>query len=42
VPLFYPPQQWVAHRDHIRHPAKTSLSGFLPETWWYQPSSQPK
>jgi peptide/nickel transport system substrate-binding protein len=42
VPLFYPPQQWVAHWDYIRHPAKTSLSGFVPETWWYQPPSQPK
>jgi peptide/nickel transport system substrate-binding protein len=42
VPLFYPPQQWVAHWDYIRHPARMSLSGFVPETWWYQPPRQPK
>jgi peptide/nickel transport system substrate-binding protein len=42
VPLFYPPQQWVAHWDYIRHPGRMSLSGFVPETWWYQPPSQPK
>jgi len=42
VPLFYPPQQWVAHWDHVRHPTKTSLSGFLPETWWHQAPGQTK
>ncbi|HEY4919382.1 MAG TPA: extracellular solute-binding protein [Xanthobacteraceae bacterium] len=42
VPLFYPPQQWVAHWSYIRHPARTPLSGFVPETWWYEPPTQPK
>ena len=42
VPLFYPPQQWVAHWDYIRHPAATPLSGFVPETWWYEPPTQTK
>ena len=37
VPLFYLPDQWVARWDYIRHPARTSLSGYLPETWWHQP-----
>jgi peptide/nickel transport system substrate-binding protein len=38
VPLFYLPAQWVARWNYIRHPARTSLSGYLPETWWRQPA----
>jgi peptide/nickel transport system substrate-binding protein len=34
VPLYYLPQQWVARWTRIKHPAQTSLFGFLPETWW--------
>ena len=34
APLFYLPEQWVARRAAIRHPAKTSLFGFLPDSWW--------
>jgi peptide/nickel transport system substrate-binding protein len=34
IPLYYPPAQWVAHRTRIAHPEKTSLFGYLPETWW--------
>ena len=37
VPLFYLPDQWVARWVSIAHPARTSLSGLLPETWWHQP-----
>ena len=37
VPLFYLPEQWVARWAFIAHPAHTSLYGYLPETWWYQP-----
>jgi peptide/nickel transport system substrate-binding protein len=37
VPLFYLPEQWVARWNSIRHPGRTSLFGYLPETWWYQP-----
>ena len=36
VPLFYLPEQWVARWVSIAHPARTSLYGYLPETWWYQ------
>ncbi|HXX04406.1 MAG TPA: extracellular solute-binding protein [Xanthobacteraceae bacterium] len=36
VPLFYLPEQWVARAATIAHPARTSLFGYLPETWWYQ------
>ena len=38
VPLFYLPAQWLARWTAIRHPARTSLSGYLPETWWRQPA----
>jgi peptide/nickel transport system substrate-binding protein len=34
VPLFHLPDQWVARWTTIRHPVETSLSGYLPETWW--------
>jgi peptide/nickel transport system substrate-binding protein len=34
IPLYYPPAQWVAHRTRIAHPERTSLFGYLPETWW--------
>jgi peptide/nickel transport system substrate-binding protein len=37
VPLFYLPEQWVARRAPIRHPARTSLFGFLPDSWWRAP-----
>jgi peptide/nickel transport system substrate-binding protein len=37
IPLFHLPDQWVARWTTIRHPAQTSLYGYLPETWWYQP-----
>ncbi len=38
VPLFYLPDQWVARWNTIQHPARTSLFGYLPETWWRQPA----
>lgn len=34
VPLYFPPVQWVARRARIAHPSRTSLFGYLPETWW--------
>jgi peptide/nickel transport system substrate-binding protein len=38
VPLFYLPDQWVARWTGVAHPARTALSGYLPETWWRQPA----
>jgi peptide/nickel transport system substrate-binding protein len=35
VPLYFPPMQWVARWTRIKHPAQTSLFGYLPETWWH-------
>lgn len=37
VPLYHLPGQWVARWSYIQHPAVTSLSGYLPETWWRKP-----
>ncbi len=36
IPLYYPPVQWIARWTRIKHPARTSLFGYLPETWWHQ------
>jgi peptide/nickel transport system substrate-binding protein len=38
VPLYHLPAQWVARWSHVRRPDVTSLSGYLPETWWHAPS----
>jgi peptide/nickel transport system substrate-binding protein len=37
VPLFHLPGQWIARWAKVQHPRETSLFGYLPETWWYQP-----
>jgi peptide/nickel transport system substrate-binding protein len=34
IPLFHLPAQWVARWSYVRHPEVTSLSGYLPDTWW--------
>jgi peptide/nickel transport system substrate-binding protein len=40
VPLFHLPEQWVARWARIERPATTSLSGYLPETWWRRTQTQ--
>jgi peptide/nickel transport system substrate-binding protein len=37
VPLYHLPVQWIARWATVRHPNATSLSGYLPETWWREP-----
>jgi peptide/nickel transport system substrate-binding protein len=37
VPLYHLPGQWIARWSAIRHPDATSVSGYLPETWWRDP-----
>ncbi|MGR7997088.1 extracellular solute-binding protein [Xanthobacter sp. ZOL 2024] len=37
VPLFHTPGQWLARWTRIAHPARPSLYGTLPETWWRAP-----
>jgi peptide/nickel transport system substrate-binding protein len=34
IPLFHLPDQWIARWSRIGRPTTTSLSGYLPETWW--------
>jgi peptide/nickel transport system substrate-binding protein len=36
IPLYYPPTQWIARWTRIQHPRRTSLFGYLPETWWHR------
>jgi peptide/nickel transport system substrate-binding protein len=37
IPLFHPPDQWIARWTRIRRPEVTSRAGPIPETWWHQP-----
>jgi peptide/nickel transport system substrate-binding protein len=39
IPLYHLPTQWVSRWTTVDHPAATSLSGYLPETWWRTPAS---
>jgi peptide/nickel transport system substrate-binding protein len=34
VPLFYLPEQWIAHWTRIDHPEKTAITGYSLPTWW--------
>jgi peptide/nickel transport system substrate-binding protein len=34
IPLFHLPAQWIARWTTVDRPARTSLYGYLPETWW--------
>ena len=34
IPLFHPPEHWIARWTSIEHPAEISLMGYVPETWW--------
>ena len=36
IPLYYLPVQWIARWRQIKRPQRTSLFGYLPETWWYE------
>jgi peptide/nickel transport system substrate-binding protein len=37
IPLFHTPGQWLARWTRIARPARASLYGTLPETWWRVP-----
>ena len=37
IPLFNIGEQWIARWNRIERPQVTSLTGYLPETWWYRP-----
>jgi len=42
IPVFSVGEQWIARWNRIERPAKTSLVGYLPETWWQKPEAQAK
>jgi len=42
IPLFSAGEQWIARWNRIERPSATALTGYLPETWWQRPASQPK
>jgi peptide/nickel transport system substrate-binding protein len=35
IPLYHLPVQWLARWVQIKRPERTSLFGYLPETWWH-------
>jgi peptide/nickel transport system substrate-binding protein len=39
VPLFYPPEIWVARWPWIAHPQQAPLTGLQIESWWRIPES---
>lgn len=40
VPMFYVPNQWVAHWSRLKYPAKTPLFGYALDTWWIEDKSK--
>jgi peptide/nickel transport system substrate-binding protein len=42
IPVYNAGEQWIARWNRIERPAKTSLVGYLPETWWQKPEAPPK
>ena len=40
IPLFNVSEQWIARWNRIERPKATSLSGYLPETWWAKGQKQ--
>lgn len=40
IPLFNVSEQWIARWNRIERPEATSLSGYLPETWWSKAQPQ--
>jgi peptide/nickel transport system substrate-binding protein len=42
IPVFNVPEQWIARWNRIERPTANALSGYLPESWWQRPDTQPK
>lgn len=38
VPLYFRPEQWVAHWSRIKRPETTPLIGYQLMTWWHEPN----
>ncbi|MGO4715335.1 extracellular solute-binding protein [Bradyrhizobium sp. 2TAF24] len=39
IPLYNADRQWIARWNRIQQPQTNALSGYLPETWWQQPTA---
>jgi peptide/nickel transport system substrate-binding protein len=37
IPLFNVPDQWIARWSRIQRPERSSLVGYVPESWWQRP-----
>ena len=37
IPIFSVPNQWIGRWTRIERPPRSSLIGYLPETWWQRP-----
>jgi len=37
IPLFYLPNQWVAHWSNLKRPERAPLYGYQIDTWWIEP-----
>jgi peptide/nickel transport system substrate-binding protein len=42
IPLYNVGEQWIARWNRIERPVRSALTGYLPETWWQRPETQPK
>jgi peptide/nickel transport system substrate-binding protein len=42
IPVFSAGEQWIARWNRIEQPQATSLTGYLPESWWQRPVPQAK
>ncbi|MBN9603366.1 MAG: ABC transporter substrate-binding protein [Afipia felis] len=40
IPLYNAPAQWIARWNRIKSPPRAALSGYLPETWWFNSQKQ--
>jgi peptide/nickel transport system substrate-binding protein len=40
IPLYNAPAQWIARWNRIKSPSHAALSGYLPETWWFNMQKQ--
>jgi len=38
IPLFNVREQWIARWNRIKRPETSALTGYLPETWWQEPT----
>jgi peptide/nickel transport system substrate-binding protein len=40
IPVINVQEQWIARWNRVEKPAATSLTGYLPETWWQKPEAK--